>query len=528
MTTPTSHVTRGHEVRAAAEACLPPWAAAAAGVVAATAAVTVGEVLGRTVPGGQSPLIALGDAVVRLAPPGLRDAGIEAFGTADKPVLLASIAIVLVVVAALVGLRARHNPRAGAALVVGLAIVPMLAGITRVGTLRSGALLTTAVMAATAVLLLRTLLGLRPWVAPAVHPPAVTWSRRMFLVKAGAVVVGTIAGSVLVRWLDERVDIEAIRRLRRLQPPVRRAPGVATDLGVPGLTPLITPNHAFYRIDTALVVPRVDPSTWSLEVRGLVSTPLSLSYDELLAMPQYEADITLQCVSNEVGGDLVGNARWQGVLLRDLLEQAGVDPRADQVVGRSVDDFTAGFPTAIAMDGRPAMVALGMNGDPLPQLHGFPARLVVPGLYGYVSATKWLQSIELTTLAGFDGFWIPRGWAKLAPIKVSSRIDVPPDRTRLPKGPTVVAGVAWSPGPGRGISAVEVRVDDGPWMAAELGGELSEDSWRQWRVTRDLAPGEHVLQVRSTDRTGTVQGAARQPPRPDGATGHHTVRVLAE
>ncbi len=511
---------------------IPRWSAAGAGLLAGGGAVAVGELLGRLVPGAASPLVALGDAVIRLAPPSLRDAGIETFGTADKPVLLVSVGTVVALLAALVGLRARTRPLSGESLVVALSVVPLLAIVARTGRGSVGALATTLAMAATGVLLLRALLGRRAGTRPTprLDPTQVAWSRRVFLVRAGAVLVATATAGALARWLDERIDIEAIRRRRVLATPVRPAPGdvAAASLDVDGISPLITPNNAFYRIDTALIVPRVDPADWTLSVSGMVDRPLSFSYDDLLAMPQYEADITLQCVSNEVGGDLVGNARWQGVLLRDLLERARVRAGADQVVGRSVDNFTAGFPTAIALDGRAAMVALGMNGEPLPQLHGFPARLVVPGLYGYVSATKWLSSIELTTLAGFDGFWVPRGWSKLAPIKTSSRIDVPQNLSRIPVGPTVVAGVAWSPGPQGGIDRVEVRVDDGRWVEAVLGGELSEDTWRQWRVEVDLPPGEHVLSVRATDRSGVVQDDQRRPLRPDGATGHHQILILAD
>ena len=228
-------------------------------------------------------------------------------------------------------------------------------------------------------------------------------------------------------------------------------------------------------------------------------------------------------MSNEVGGRLIGTARWQGVPLQDLLDRAGVQPGATQLVGRSVDGFTAGFPTAALADGRPALVALGMDGQPLPLRHGFPARLVVPGLYGYVSATKWLEALELTTLEGFDGYWVPRGWAKEAPIKISGRIDVPRAGQRVVAGRQAVAGVAWAPT--RRISRVEVQVDDGPWAAADLGPELSADSWRQWRWAWDATPGEHVLRVRAYDGAGEVQDARHRPPPPDGATGLHRITV---
>ncbi|OMQ14879.1 hypothetical protein A7K94_0213450, partial [Modestobacter sp. VKM Ac-2676] len=291
---------------------------------------------------------------------------------------------------------------------------------------------------------------------------------------------------------------------------------------VPGLTPLFIPNAEFYRIDTALRVPTVDPAGWQLEVRGMVDQPFTLSYDELLAMPQIEADVTLTCVSNEVGGDLVGNARWQGVPLRALLERAGVQQGATQLLSRSVDGFTAGFPTITALDLEEAMVAVGMNGEPLPAEHGFPARLVVPGLYGYVSATKWLATIELTDW-DVDGYWIPRGWAKEGPIKTASRIDVPRPGGTVTAGRQPIAGVAWAPT--RGIEGVEVRIDDGPWRQAELAERLDVDCWRQWYLTWDATPGRHRIAARATDGAGELQTDARTPVAPDGASGYPVIEV---
>ena len=255
----------------------------------------------------------------------------------------------------------------------------------------------------------------------------------------------------------------------------------------------------------------------------MVDQPFQLTYDELLAMPHIEADITLTCVSNEVGGGLVGNARWQGVPIRVLLDRAGVQEGATQLVGRSVDGFSAGFPTITALDLEEAMVAVAMNGEPLPAEHGFPARLVVPGLYGYVSATKWLSEIELTRWEDVDGYWIPRGWAKEGPIKTQSRIDVPRGRSPIPAGETVIAGVAWAPT--RGIERVEVRVDDGPWVEATLAARLDVDTWRQWFLPWVAEPGRHVLSVRATDGVGEVQTDARTPVAPDGAAGRHEISV---
>jgi DMSO/TMAO reductase YedYZ molybdopterin-dependent catalytic subunit len=301
-------------------------------------------------------------------------------------------------------------------------------------------------------------------------------------------------------------------------------------LEIEGLTPLRTPNADFFRIDTALLVPEVDPSSWSLEIRGMVDRPFTLTYDELLALADVEADVTLACVSNEVGGRLVGNARWQGVPLRGLLERAGVQAGATQVVGRSVDGFTAGFPVDLALRAGSgpgdvgALVAVGMNGEPLPQVHGFPARLVVPGLYGYVSATKWLSAIELTTFEE-EGYWISRGWSREGPVKTMARIDVP-RRGAVPAGPQPIAGVAWAPS--RGISRVEVRIDEGPWQEARLSDPLGVDVWRQWVLEWDAPPGQHMITARATDGTGQVQTSRIAPPAPDGASGHHRVLVQVE
>ena len=301
-------------------------------------------------------------------------------------------------------------------------------------------------------------------------------------------------------------------------------PGVAS-FDVDGLSPYLVPNRDFYRIDTALVVPNVNPDTWSLKVSGMVSNPFEITFDELMSLPQVEQAVTLSCVSNEVGGTLVGNALWQGVPLGTLLQHAGVQPDASQVVGRSVDGFTAGFPTAALTTDRPALVAVGMNGEPLPVLHGFPARLVVAGLYGYVSATKWLTEIRLTTLDAFDGYWVPRGWSKQAPIKTESRIDVPRSGAPLQAGTVPIAGVAWAPGPGRGITRVQVQVDDEPWQDAKLGEVLSGNTWRQWMLAWEATAGTHTLRVRATDGTGETQTEDKAPPEPDGATGWDSRRV---
>jgi DMSO/TMAO reductase YedYZ molybdopterin-dependent catalytic subunit len=288
--------------------------------------------------------------------------------------------------------------------------------------------------------------------------------------------------------------------------------------------PFITPNAEFYRIDTALVAPQIRPGSWKLDVGGMVDRPFTLSYQDLLDRPLVERDLTLVCVSNEVGGRYTGTARWLGVSLRDVLMEAGVQPGADQLVSRSADGWTAGTPTSVVMDGRDALIAIGMNGEPLPVSHGFPARLVVPGLYGFVSATKWLVELELSTFASFDPYWARRGWAKQAPIKTMARIDTPRGLASLPAGRVAIAGMAWAPH--RGIKAVEVGIDGGAWQQARLGDVPSNDTWRQWVLEWDAPPGRHTITVRATDGDGALQTPDRAAPIPDGASGWHSIVVL--
>ncbi|MDE0189096.1 MAG: molybdopterin-dependent oxidoreductase [bacterium] len=294
------------------------------------------------------------------------------------------------------------------------------------------------------------------------------------------------------------------------------------SLDVDGISPIITPNEHFYLIDTALSPPQVNLEEWTLKVTGLVENPYEINFDELLTRPLVERYVTLSCVSNQVGGSLVGHAKWLGVPLSLILDEAGLLPQAEQIVGRSVDGFTVGFPSSIPYDGRDALVAVGMNDEPLPIEHGFPVRLVVAGLYGYVSATKWLSELELTTWDGFDAYWVPRGWAKEAPVKTQSRIDTPLEG-RIAARARAIAGVAWAPH--RGVDRVEVRIDEGEWIEAELSSEISDNSWRQWKVDWDPEPGRYRLQVRATDGDGITQTELRVPPAPDGATGWHTIHV---
>ena len=498
--------------------------AAVAGLLAAGVTLGVAELVTGLLSDGRSLVVAVGDIVIDSVPGWLERAVISTLGTNDKPFLIANILVVSGLLGAGLGILGARRFLLGAVGIAVMSAVGVAASLADPQAGGAGSILAGLLGAAAGILALRLLLGAsRPGVVPAAVPHTQSpagggrGDRRRFLGLAAAAVLVAGAGGYGGRLLAARRRIDEIRQAIRIPRPARPAPAppAGAELDIPGLTPLYVPNGDFYRIDTALIVPQVDPADWSLEVKGMVDRPFALTYAELLALPHVEADITLSCVSNEVGGGLVGNARWQGVPLADLLERAGLRSGATQVLGRSVDGFTAGFPTAVALDGREPLVAVAMNGEPLPADHGFPARLVVPGLYGYVSATKWLAEIELTSFDEVDGYWIPRGWAKEGPIKTQSRIDV---ATR-----EVIAGVAWAPT--RGIERVEVRIDDGTWRDATLAAPLSDDCWRQWFRPWSPSPGQHTIAVRATDGSGDTQTAERTDVAPNGASGWHTVRV---
>ncbi|MGE0795087.1 MAG: molybdopterin-dependent oxidoreductase [Acidimicrobiia bacterium] len=496
---------------------------AAVGVVGAGLGLGVAELAAGVLPDGRSPLVAVAELVIRNVPGGVERWAIETFGRNDKAVLVVGAVVVVLLLGALTGALARR-PLA-ALTVAGLTVaVGCLASLRRLDSTVLD-LVPPLVGGGAAIVTMLGLLRLgagRP--AGPLSPDAM--GRRTLLVAGSAVAVAAPFAGWAGQRLQRRVDAAASRAKASLPAAARPAPPLpaGADLRLDGLSPFITPNADFYRIDTALLVPQVTAEDWTLRIHGMVDREVTFTYDELLARPLVEADVTLACVSNEVGGSLVGNARWLGVPLRELLEEAGVHDDADQVVGRSVDDFTVGFPTAAVFDGRDALVAVGMNGEPLPVRHGFPARLVVAGLYGYVSATKWLKEIELTRFDRYDAYWIRLDWAPPAPIKVQSRIDTPGNRAGA--GRVAVAGVAWAQG--RGIDAVEVRIDGGPWRRAELADEVGPATWRQWHLPWTATEGRHVLEVRATAGDGEVQTGELAEPFPSGATGWHrrVVRVV--
>ena len=507
------------------------------GLLSGLVALGAAQLTAGLVGGASSPMIAVGGTAIDLAPSWLKEFAIRTFGTGDKLALLAGIGFLMGVAAIVVGVISVRRPRAGVAGIAVFGAIGTLASVTRPANGLVDALPSLVGTAAglLAYRWLRMAAGLSdprshgaPEAAPApapVSPPPPALDRRRLL-RTGVLAAGAAATSGLIgQYLVRRADASESRAAVRIPTPVDAAPPPPSgaDLHVPGLGPFITPNDRFYRIDTALFVPSVNAEGWSLRVHGMVSREITLDYRQLLERPLMERDVTLACVSNEVGGPYIGNARWIGAPLKDLLEGAGVDIGATQLVSRSADGFTAGTPTAIVMDGRDAMLAVAMNGEPLPLAHGFPVRMVVPGLYGYVSATKWLVDLELTTFGAFDPYWIERGWARQAPIKTESRIDTPRDGAKVRTGEVAVAGVAWAQH--RGIERVEIRVDGGSWAEADLAQEDTVDTWRQWVYRWNAPMGEHTIAVRATDGTGDVQSATPVPPFPNGATGDHTIAV---
>lgn len=540
---------------------------ALAGLLASGVALAVGHAVAGFVDFRSSPFLAVSDSVIDRAPAFVREATIDALGTADKPALLIGLSVILAVAGVTAGLLERRNRPTGSVILVVLGLVGTLAAATRPG---AGPLWAAPTLVGTALGLvtLRLLVGALyrasasadaiPRHAAPDHPapdspadhvgpdhaapdhPApdnagpdhARPDRRRFLVLAGsAVAVIAAAGATGVALSRRAADLMADRAGFRLPRVLARAAAPPVPAGAspdaPGVTPFLTRNEDFYRIDTALRVPAVATTDWRLRIHGLVEREIELDWDALVTREAQERIVTLTCVSNEVGGDLVGTATWTGFRIADLLAEAGPLPGADMLLSTSVDGWTAGTPLEALLDGRDALLAVGMNGEPLPLEHGYPVRQVVPGLYGYVSATKWVIDWEVTRFDQASAYWTDRGWGERGPIRTASRIDRPAPLAELPPGPVVVAGTAWAQR--RGIERVEVRVDDEPWQDAELSTEYSVDTWRMWSWTWDAEPGLHTLSVRATDGAGDVQTEERRDPVPDGSTGWHnrTFRVVA-
>jgi DMSO/TMAO reductase YedYZ molybdopterin-dependent catalytic subunit len=506
--------------------------AAIAGAVAVVCGLGAGS-LASALAGEPTPITSLANAVIDNAPRSVERWAIDTFGTNDKAVLAGCVIVVLLVAGAIVGAKARR--RRGVAL-VGAGVLA-LAGVAVTLAGRTGGVagvMSVLVAAGFGYVVLRSLLGLLdPFRKPARQTATGALDRRRFiglgsLAAASGVAMQRVGSNIAGAEFDDASRTAAAAELRSNSATMANVPAIpkGADFALEGLTPYRVPTESFYRIDTAFAIPRVDSSAWKLTVGGMVENKRTYTYGDLLKRVSLRRDITLMCVSNEIGGDLVGNAFFEGVPLAELLEEAGIKPGAEQVFSASVDGWTCGFPITAATDGRDSMVALAMNGEPLTFKHGFPARLVIPGIYGYVSATKWLDTIDLLRWDDADGYWIPRGWSRLGPVKTASRIDVPRDRATVAAGPVAIAGVAWAQH--RGIDRVEVQVDDNDWQEAELAVDASIDTWRQWKLEWDAAAagrGSHLISVRATDRDGELQPLGPAPVAPDGAEGYHIIRV---
>lgn len=534
------------------------------GVVAAGVAVGVAEIVAVISGPLSSPLLAVGGVVVDNVPESVKSGGIQIFGVHDKTALIVGTAVLLGVYSYGVGVVALRRWWLAVAGIGLFAAIGVASAMTRHD---AGALawLPTIIGAGLSVLVLRYLLGLagatataatmdarRPATAavgggsatrqirpaasdgldhdgpespgPGAWPVAYSQeSRRRFLQAAGILAGGAVVSGFGGRLLTARRAVTAERNAVVLPAPRQSPPPLPAGVQAPGAVPYVTSNNDFYRIDTSLYPPQVDPSTWELRIHGMVRNPITLNFAQLLQRPMIERYITMTCVSNEVGGDLVSNALWLGMPIKELLDEAGVLPGADQVIQRSVDGWTCGTPTAALTDGRDALLVVGMNGEPLPVKHGFPVRMVVPGLYGYVSGCKWITEIELSRFSDFDSYWTRRGYAQQGPIKTESRIDAPRDGSNRQAGTVMVAGVAWAQH--RGIAKVEVRVDDGQWQPATLAATVSSDTWREWTFPWAATPGTHRLTVRATDTTGETQTSTPADEFPSGATGWHSVQV---
>ncbi|HSL10400.1 MAG TPA: molybdopterin-dependent oxidoreductase [Actinomycetota bacterium] len=515
---------------ARSDAAPPRWVGAVLGLVVAGVALAAGQVVAAFVAPDSSPIVAVARAAIDLTPEWLKSFAIETFGEQDKVALIVGIVVVIGAIAAVVGIASLRRPAVGVGFLVALGAVGGAAALTRPNATATWALPSVVAVGA-GIWAFRWLLRARGPASPAPAVPSsappYAFDRRTFVRGAvtlgGVAVAGGLAGAALSERRFAAVSSRAAVRIPTAADPAPPLPA-GVELGLDDLTPFVTPNRDFYRVDTALFPPQVRSDTWSLRIHGMVDRPREIGYEELLAMDLVEHDVTLSCVSNEVGGPYAGNARWTGALLGPLLEKAGVHDGADQLVSRSADGMTIGTPTAAVMDGREAMLAVAMNGEPLPIEHGFPVRMIVPGLYGYVSATKWIVDLEATTFQAFDAYWVERGWTEdPGPAKTMSRIDTPRPRADVAAGQVAVAGVAWAQH--RGIERVEVRVDDGDWQIAELADVPNVDTWRQWVWRWEAIPGTHTLEVRATDGDGVTQPEERTPPFPDGATGWHAVVV---
>lgn len=494
-----------------------------AGVLAGLAGVATSYATAMVLTIRESPVVAVAELLIKITPGAVAERAIAVLGHYDKPALVLGILLFLLACFAGAGLLARGGwwrpiPVWFVLAALGLAAVMVQRGAGLVDALP-------------------VVIGLVTWVTvqsaltDALYreqrrPDLESHERRVFLMVAGTISAASVGIAVAGRFVGAgRRHVEQSRRLLRIPGVTRRQAPPTTSLGVKGIAPWQTPNEDFYRIDTAIALPTIEPEEWSLRIHGLVERELTLSFTDLVARRMTESWITLNCVSNQVGGGLVGNARWSGVRIADLLAGLGVSDEADCVLQTSHDGWFCATPLQALTDDRDAMLAVAMNGRPLPIEHGFPVRTIVPGLYGYVSATKWVVDLEVSTFDRAVGYWTTKGWSAEGPVKIASRIDVPRSGDEVPAGEVTIGGVAWHQQ--TGIEAVEVQVDGGEWESAALGHAPSVDTWVQWAVTLDVPEGDHEVRVRAIGKDGDTQTSVVRAPDPDGSTGLHTIEISA-
>ncbi|MCY1212905.1 Sulfoxide reductase catalytic subunit YedY [compost metagenome] len=515
----------------------PTALAALAGVAAAAVVLSVAELIGAFFTARATPLIALGSTFIDFTPPWLKDFAIATFGTNDKAALFAGMGLTIFLLACVLGVVAYRKWSLGVAGVLLMGAVIVASVVTRASVEPLDAipsLIGTAAGLVVLRLLITRLWRMRSWpgvaadvAAKDTERPATT--RRAFFAASGITAVAAAIAATGGRLLSAaRSNIAQARESLQLPSPAKAAPAVPAGVqsAAPGVTPWITPNNEFYRIDTALSVPEINAEEWELRVHGLVEQEVTLTFQDLLDADLIESHVTLTCVSNPVGGNLAGNAKWLGLPIREVLKMARPKDGADMVLSTSEDGFSASTPLEVLQDDRDAMLAIGMNGEPLPLEHGYPVRMVVPGLYGFVSATKWVVDLEVTRFADSKAYWTDRGWSERGPIKTMARVEVPKSFAQVPAGKVAIGGTAWAQT--RGITKVEVQIDNGPWTEAVLSTEASVVTWRQWSFEWDATPGPHYIKARATDGTGEVQTDKRADPVPDGASGWQSVMVTVQ
>jgi DMSO/TMAO reductase YedYZ molybdopterin-dependent catalytic subunit len=511
----------------------PPAMAALAGVVAAGVVLAVAELVGAFFKARATPVFALGSTFIDFTPSWMKDFAIATFGTNDKAALFAGMGLTIAVLACVLGVVAYRRWALGVLGVLFMGAVIVASVVTRAGVGPADAI-PSVVGTVAGLMVLRLLVnrlrGLKAWPeAPANSAVPGGATRRRFFAAAGITAAAAGIAATGGRLLGAaRSNIARARDAMQLPAPAMAAAAVPDGVQspVPGVPPWLTPNGEFYRIDTALSIPEINAGEWELRVHGLVEEEVRLTFQDLLDADLIESHVTLTCVSNPVGGNLAGNAKWLGLPIREVLARARPKDGADMVLSTSIDGFSASTPLEVLQDGRDAMLAIGMNGEPLPLEHGYPVRMVVPGLYGFVSATKWVVDLEVTRFADNKAYWTERGWSERGPIKTMARVDVPRSFAKVPAGKVAVGGTAWAQT--RGITKVELQIDNGDWTEVDLSAEASLVTWRQWSYEWDATPGPHYLKVRATDGTGEVQTEQRADPVPDGASGWQSVMVTVE